>query len=192
MNFSRNKLSIPVCSSSRRPSRRKKKHQRTQRTFRHARPHQAARSGGIPHGISIRSRPAQIEDRALPGHWEGDLIVGANQSAIATIVDRSTRFTVLCKIKDKRAETVTRALVEQMRQLPVQPRRSLIWDRGVELSAHRHFSTATNMAVYFCDPCSPWQLGNNENTNDLLRQYLPKKQAWPTIRSASLMTLPPS
>jgi IS30 family transposase len=152
-----------------------KKHLRTQRMFRHARPHRAAISGGIPDCISIRSRPAEIEDRALPGHWEGDLISGANQSAIATIVDRSTRFTVLCRIEDKRAETVTRALVEQMRQLPAQLRKSLTWDRGVELSAHRHFSIATNMVVYFCDPGSPWQRGTNENTNGLLRQYFPKR-----------------
>lgn len=152
-----------------------KKHLRTQRMFRHARPHRAAISGGIPDCLSIRSRPAEIEDRALPGHWEGDLISGANQSAIATIVDRSTRFTVLCRIEDKQAETVTRALVEQMRQLPAQLRKSLTWDRGVELSAHRHFSIATNMVVYFCDPGSPWQRGTNENTNGLLRQYFPKR-----------------
>jgi len=107
-----------------------KKHLRTQRMFRHASPHRAAISGGIPDRISIRSRPAEIEDRELPGHWEGDPISGANQSAIATIVDRSTRFTVLCRIEDKRAETVTRALVEQMRQLPAQLRKRLTWDRG--------------------------------------------------------------
>nr|WP_240434182.1 IS30 family transposase [Achromobacter sp. B7] len=124
-----------------------KKHLRTQRMFRHARPHRAAISGGIPDCISIRSRPAEIEDRALPGHWEGDLISGANQSAIATIVDRSTRFTVLGRIEDKRAETVTRALIEQMCLLLAQVRKSLTWDRGVKLSAHRHFSIATNMVV---------------------------------------------
>lgn len=152
-----------------------KKHLRTQPMFRHARPHRAAMSGGITDCISLRSRPAAIEDRALPGHWEGDLISGANQSAIATIVDRSTRFTVLCRTEDKRAETVTRALVERMRQLPAQLRKSLTWDRGVELSAHRDFSLATNKVVYFCDPGSPWQRGTNENTNGLLRQYFPKR-----------------
>ena len=131
-------------------------------------------SGGIPESISIRSRPAKIEGRALPGHWEGDLIAGVNQSAIVTIVDRSTRFTVLCRIDDKRAETVTRALIEQMRQLPAQLRKSLTWDRGVELSAHRRFSMDTHMAVYFCDPGCPWQRDTNENTNGLLRQYFPK------------------
>jgi IS30 family transposase len=122
--------------------------------FRHARPYQAARSGGIPDGISIRSRPAQIEGRALPTHWE-DVVAGAHQSAIPTIVDRSSRFTVLCKIKDKRAATVTQALVEQMHQLPAPLRQSLTWNRSIELSAHRHFSTATNKVVYFCDPGSP-------------------------------------
>ena len=152
-----------------------KKHLRTRRMFRHARPHHAAMSGGIPESISIRSRPAEIEDRALPGHWEGDLIAGANQSAIATIVDRSTRFTVLCRINDKRAQTVTRALAERMCQLPAQLRKSLTWDRGVELSAHRSFSMDTNMVVYFCDPGCPWQRGTNENTNGLLRQYFPKR-----------------
>ncbi|KCV20288.1 hypothetical protein L500_0898 [Bordetella holmesii CDC-H643-BH] len=156
-------------------SRGIKKHLRTQRMFRHARLHHAAVSGGIPESISIHARPAEIADRALPGHWEGDLISGTNKSVIATIVDRSTRFTVLCKINDKRAETVTQALVEQMRQLPTQLRQSLTWDRGAELSAHRRFSMETNMAVYFCDPGCPWQRGTNENTNGLLRQYFPKK-----------------
>lgn len=160
-----------------------KKHLRTQRMFRHARPHHAAMSGGIPEFISIRSRPAEIEDRALPGHWEGDLISGANQSAIATIVDRSTRFTVLCQINDKRAETVTQALIKQMSQLPTQLRKSLTWDRGVELSAHRRFSMDTNMAVYFCDPGCPWQRGTNENTNpDVLRELFLRLVELPIFR----------
>lgn len=151
-----------------------KKHLRTRRMFRHARSHHAAIAGGIPDAISIRSRPAQIEDRALPGHWEGDLIVGRSNSAIATVVERNTRFTVLCKVKDKRAESVVQSLIEQMRQLPSQLQKSLTWDRGQELSAHRRFSMDTNMAVYFCDPGCPWQRGTNENTNGLLRQYFPK------------------
>jgi len=152
-----------------------KKHLRTHRMFRHARPHHAAMLGGIPESISIRSRLAEIEGRALSGHGEGDLISGANESAIATIVDRSTRFTVLCRINDRRAEIVTQALIEQVRQLPAQLRKSLTWDRGVELSAHRRFSMDTNMAVYFFDLGCPWQRSINENTNGLLRQYFPKR-----------------
>ena len=151
-----------------------KKHLRTKRMFRHARSHRAAKAGGIPGAISIRARPAEIEDRALPGHWEGDLIAGSNNSAIATLVDRSTRFTVLCKVKDKRAESVVHSLIEQMRLLPIQILKSLTWDRGQELSAHQRFSMDSNMAVYFCDPGCPWQRGTNENTNGLLRQYFPK------------------
>ncbi|QWA09337.1 IS30 family transposase [Sodalis ligni] len=151
-----------------------KKHLRTKRMFRHARSHHAAVAGGIPDAISIRARPAEIEDRALPGHWEGDLIAGANNSAIATVVDRSTRFTVLCKVKNKRAESVVQSLTEQMRQLPSQLHKSLTWDRGQELSAHKRFSMDTHMSVYFCDPGCPWQRGTNENTNGLLRQYFPK------------------
>lgn len=151
-----------------------KKHLRTKRMFRHARSHHAAISGGIPDAISIRDRPAEIEDRALPGHWEGDLIVGANNSAIATVVERSTRFTVLCKVRNKKADSVVQSLVEQMHQLPSQLHKSLTWDRGRELSEHKRFSMDTKMAVYFCDPGSPWQRGTNENTNGLLRQYFSK------------------
>uniref|UniRef100_UPI0038B9E8D0 IS30 family transposase n=1 Tax=Paraburkholderia megapolitana TaxID=420953 RepID=UPI0038B9E8D0 len=151
-----------------------KNHLRTRRMFRHARSHHAAIAGGIPDTISIRSRPAQIEDRALPGHWEGDLIVGRSNSAIATVVERNTRLTVLCKVKDKRAESVVQSLIGQMRQLPSQLQKSLTWDRGRELSAHRRFSMDTNMAVYFCDRGCSWQRGTNENTNGLLRQYFPK------------------
>lgn len=151
-----------------------KKHLRTRRMFRHARSHHAAVSGGIPDAISIRERPAEVDDRALPGHWEGDLIVGAKQSAIATVVERNTRFTVLCKVRDKRAQSVVRSLVKQMKRLPLQLQKSLTWDRGRELSAHRKFSLDTKMAVYFCDPGCPWQRGTNENTNGLLRQYFPK------------------
>lgn len=151
-----------------------KKHLRTKRMFRHARSHHAAASGGIPDAISIRARPAEVEDRALPGHWEGDLIVGTSNSVIATVVERNTRFTVLCKVKDKRAESVLQSLVGQMQQLPSQLKKSLTWDRGQELSAHKRFSMDTNMAVYFCDPGCPWQRGTNENTNGLLRQYFPK------------------
>jgi len=105
--------------------------------------------------ISIRARPAEIEDRALPGHWEGDLIAGENNNAIATVVDRSTRFTVLYKVKNKRTEGVIESLTEQMRQLPSQLHKSLTWDRGQELSAHKRFSIDMHMTVYFCDPDCP-------------------------------------
>lgn len=151
-----------------------KKHLRTKRMFRHAKSHRVAGRGHIVDAISIRERSAQVEDRALPGHWEGDLLVGSSNSAIATMVERHSRFTVLCKVQDKRAESVVQSLITQMRMLPERLRKSLTWDRGQELAAHKRFTMATNMAVYFCDPSSPWQRGTNENTNGLLRQYFPK------------------
>jgi IS30 family transposase len=151
-----------------------KKHLRTKRMFRHAKSHKVGSRGQILDAISIRARPAEIEDRAIPGHWEGDLIVGANNSAIATVVERQSRFTVLCKCEGRTAPSVVRSLTEQMRKLPYQVRKSLTWDRGQELSAHKQFTIATDMKVYFCDPRSPWQRGTNENTNGLLRQYFPK------------------
>ena len=130
--------------------------------------------GQIVDAISIRERPAEIEDRAVPGHWEGDLIIGSNNSAIATVVERQSRFTVLCKVDSKKAQAVVESLTEQMKRLPQSVLRSLTWDRGKEMSAHKKFTMATDMAVYFCDPSSPWQRGSNENTNGLLRQYFPK------------------
>lgn len=151
-----------------------KKHLRTRRMFRQGKAHKAGVRGQIPDAISIRERPAEIDDRAIPGHWEGDLIVGYNQSAIATIVERHSRFTLLCNVKNKQAVTVVQALTQQMQSLPEKVLGSLTWDRGQEMSAHKTFTLATNMAVYFCAPSSPWQRGTNENTNGLLRQYLPK------------------
>jgi IS30 family transposase len=151
-----------------------KKHLRTKRMFRHAKNHKIGSRGQILEAISIRDRPAEIEDRAIPGHWEGDLIVGANNSAIATVVERQSRFTVLCKCEGRTAPSVVYSLTEQMKKLPYQIRKSLTWDRGQELSAHKQFTIATDMEVYFCDPRSPWQRGTNENTNGLLRQYFPK------------------
>uniref|UniRef100_UPI00389A17A8 IS30 family transposase n=1 Tax=Robbsia andropogonis TaxID=28092 RepID=UPI00389A17A8 len=151
-----------------------KKHLRMKRMFRRARNHQTPSRGNIQGAVSIRERPAEIEDRAIPGHWEGDLIVGSLNSAIATIVERHSRFTLLCKVKNKGALTVIEALAGQMHKLPRELSKSLTWDRGQELSAHKAFSLATDMAVYFCDPSSPWQRGTNENTNGLLRQYFPK------------------
>jgi IS30 family transposase len=151
-----------------------KKHLRTKRMFRHARTHRVSTRGQIADAISIRERPAEVEDRAIPGHWEGDLIIGANNTAIATVVERQSRFTVLCKLQNRRATSVVGALTDQMLRLPQHLLKSLTWDRGQEMSAHKIFTVDTDMAVYFCDPSSPWQRGTNENTNGLLRQYFPK------------------
>jgi len=130
--------------------------------------------GQIVDAISIHERPAEIEDRAVPGHWEGDLLSGANNSHMATLVERQSRFAMLIKVRGKDTASVVSALSKQVRQLPLQLRRSLTWDRGKEMAAHRHFTIATDVQVYFCDPHSPWQRGSNENTNGLLRQYFPR------------------
>jgi IS30 family transposase len=129
--------------------------------------------GQIIDAVSIRERPAEAEDRALPGHWEGDLITGSKNSHIATLVERRSRFTILVKVKGKDTANVVSALVKQVRKLPAKLRQSLTWDRGMEMAQHRRFTLATNLKVYFCDPQSPWQRGTNENTNRLLRQYFP-------------------
>jgi IS30 family transposase len=152
------------------------KHLRTQRAFRQSR-HSNLRGTGrgqIVDGISIRERPAAVEDRAVPGHWEGDLIAGFANSYIATLVERHSRFTMLVKVNGKDTQTVVTALSKQVKKLPDQLRKSLTWDRGVELADHKTFTMATDTQVYFCDPRSPWQRGTNENTNRLLRQYFPK------------------
>jgi len=149
-------------------------HLRSKRKFRHSRLHQPASGRQIVDAVSIRERPASIEDRALPGHWEGDLICGSKNSYIATVVERQTRFTILVKLDGKKTDQVVPALSRHMASLPDLLKQSLTWDRGTELAAHQQFSMATNMAVYFCDPSSPWQRGTNENTNGLLRQYFPK------------------
>src|ERR1035437_289170 len=133
------------------------------------------RSGQIVDAISIRERPAEIEDRAIPGHWEGDLIGGTKNSHIATLVERHSRFTALVKVPSKDTATVVAALSRYVRKLPACLRRSLTWDRGLEMAKHKSFTVATNVKVYFCDPQSPWQRGSNENTNGLLRQYFPKR-----------------
>lgn len=130
--------------------------------------------GQIIDGVSIRDRPADIHDRAIPGHWEGDLMAGSQNSHIATLVERRSRFTMLVKVRGKDTASVVTALSQHVRTLPVALRRSLTWDRGMELAQHKQFTLATKVQVYFCDPQSPWQRGTNENTNRLLRQYFPK------------------
>ena len=130
--------------------------------------------GQIVDTVSIRERPAEAEDRAVPGHWEGDLFSGANNTHIATLVERQTRFAMLLKVPSRDTATVTAALGKHIRKLPEQLRRSLTWDRGKEMADHKSFTIATNVKVYFCDPRSPWQRGSNENTNGLLRQYFPR------------------
>jgi IS30 family transposase len=130
--------------------------------------------GQIVDGVSIRERPADIEDRAIPGHWEGDLITGSKNTHIATLVERRSRFTILVRVRGKDTVSVVAALSKQVRKLPSELRRSLTWDRGMEMAHHKQFTVATDVQVYFCDPQSPWQRGTNENTNRLLRQYFPK------------------
>ena len=130
--------------------------------------------GQITDTVSISERPASAEDRAVPGHWEGDLIFGTNNSQIATLVERHTRYVMLAKINGKNTETVIDALIKQAQELPRELYKSLTWDRGCEMADHKRFTLATDINVYFCDPQSPWQRGSNENTNGLLRQYFPK------------------
>jgi IS30 family transposase len=130
--------------------------------------------GQIVDAVSIRERPAEAEDRAIPGHWEGDLLAGGANSHIATLVERHSRFLMLVAVDGKDTRSVTRALSEHVCRLPEELRSSLTWDRGMEMAEHAEFTVATDLKVYFCDPQSPWQRGSNENTNGLLRQYLPK------------------
>lgn len=130
--------------------------------------------GQIVDMVSIRERPADVEDRAVPGHWEGDLLSGANNTHMVTLVERQSRFAMLIKVPGKETAGVVAALSKHVRKLPLELRRSLTWDRGKEMADHKNFTIATNVQVYFCDPRSPWQRGSNENTNGLLRQYFPK------------------
>ena len=150
-------------------------HLRTARQMRQAKGGSAKNGlGQIVDAVSIRERPAEAEDRAVPGHWEGDLLSGANNSHMVTLVERHTRFAMLIKVSGKDTAAVVSALSRQVRKLPQELRRSLTWDRGKEMADHKNFTISTNVQVYFCDPRSPWQRGSNENTNGLLRQYFPR------------------
>jgi IS30 family transposase len=152
-------------------------HLRSKRRIRRSRHSRVAGQsrGQIVDAISIRERPAEIADRAIPGDWEGDLLGGTKNSHIATLVERHSRFTALVKVPSKDTAAVVAALTRHVRKLPASLRRSLTWDRGLEMAKHKTFTVATNVKVYFCDPQSPWQRGTNENTNGLLRQYFPKR-----------------
>jgi len=147
---------------------------RRHRTIRRPRSRRPQTGGYIVGAVSIRQRPAAVEDRAVPGHWEGDLLVGSHRSAVATLVERRSRYVCLVRMPGRETQTVVQALTRQVRRLPTGLMATLTWDRGLELAAHRTFSIATGVQVYFCDPYSPWQRGTNENTNGLLRQYFPK------------------
>jgi IS30 family transposase len=151
-------------------------HLRKTRAMRRSRHHtqKTDNHGKITNAVSIRERPASVEDRAVPGHWEGDLIMGGNNSQIATLVERHTRYVMLVRVKSKDTKTVINALIKHAHKLPRELYKSLTWDRGKEMADHQRFSLDTNVKVYFCDPQSPWQRGSNENTNGLLRQYFPK------------------
>ena len=151
-------------------------HLRRTRVMRRSRHHtqKTANHGRITNTVSISERPASADDRAVPGHWEGDLISGSNNSHMATLVERHTRYVMLVKLNGKDTETVINALIKQAHKLPGELYKSLTWDRGKEMADHRRFTLATNVDVYFCDPQNPWQRGSNENTNGLLRQYFPK------------------
>ena len=148
-------------------------HLRSPRPMRRSR-HLTQKRGTITDAVSIRERPACVDDRAVPGHWEGDLLCGSNNSNIVTLVERSSRYVMLAKLSNRETNTVIKALIKQAHKLPEELYRSLTWDRGSELADHKRFTMETDIAVYFCDPQSPWQRGSNENTNRLLRQYLPK------------------
>ncbi|MFB3100243.1 MAG: IS30 family transposase [Gammaproteobacteria bacterium] len=152
-------------------------HLRSKRTIRRSK-HSSLKQDGlgkITNTVSIRKRPASVEDRAVPGHWEGDLICGSNNSYIATLVERHSRYMMLMKVNSRDTETVISALIKHARKLPRELYKSLTWDRGKEMADHQKFTLATDIDVYFCDPQSPWQRGSNENTNGLLRQYFPKR-----------------
>jgi IS30 family transposase len=163
-------------------------HLRRTRRMRRSRHHtqKTPDHGRITDAVSIRERPAEAADRAVPGHWEGDLLFGSNNSQIATLVERHSRYVLLAKVKSKDTETVINALIKQAHKLPRELYKSLTWDRGSEMADHKRFSLDTDIQVYFCDPQSPWQRGSNENTNGLLRQYFPKGMDLSTVHQNRL------
>ncbi|MDZ4157980.1 MAG: IS30 family transposase [Methylococcales bacterium] len=163
-------------------------HLRRTRIMRRSRHHtqKTENHGRIKDAVSIRERPAEVEDRAVPGHWEGDLLYGDASSQIATLVERQTRYVMLVKVARRDSETVVNALIKNARKLPQELYQSLTWDRGSELAGHKRFTLATDIQVYFCDPQHPWQRGSNENTNGLLRQYFPKGMSLANYSQAQL------
>ncbi len=163
-------------------------HLRRTRAMRRSRHHtqKTEDHGRITDTVSIRERPASVEDRAVPGHWEGDLLFGNQNSQIATLVERHTRYVMLAKVDGKDSETVINALIKQAHKLPRELYKSLTWDRGSEMADHKRFTLATDIKVYFCDPQHPWQRGSNENTNGLLRQYFPKGMDLSDVSQAKL------
>jgi transposase, IS30 family len=162
-------------------------HLRSSRSIRRPRHAVDGRVGErILDAVPISQRPAEVQDRAVPGHWEGDLVEGARGTFIATLVERRSRFVILVKLPEKRTEVVVGALIKAVRKLPAVLRKSLTWDRGSELTEHTKFTVATDVKVYFCDPYSPWQRGSNENTNGLLRQYYPKGMDLSAVSQAQL------
>jgi IS30 family transposase len=163
-------------------------HLRRTRAMRRSRHHtqKTDNHGRIVDAISISERPATAEDRAIPRHWEGDLLFGSHNSQIATLVERQTRYVMLVKVGGKDTQTVVNALIKNARKLPQELYKSLTWDRGKEMADHKRFTLATQIQVYFCDPQNPWQRGSNENTNGLLRQYLPKGLDLSTYSQAKL------
>lgn len=163
-------------------------HLRRTRMMRRSRHHtqKGVNHGRITDTVSISERPAAVEDRAVPGHWEGDLLFGSNNSQIATLVERHTRYVMLAKVDSKDTETVINTLIKQAHKLPRELYKSLTWDRGKEMAEHKRFTLATDIKVYFCDPHNPWQRGSNENTNGLLRQYFPKGMDLSDVSQAKL------
>jgi transposase, IS30 family len=162
-------------------------HLRSKRSYRRPRHASDGRRGErIIDAVPISERPAEADDRAVPGHWEGDLVEGSRGTFIATLVERRSRFVILIKLSEKRTEAVVEALIKAVRRLPTALRKSLTWDRGSELANHTKFTIATDVKVYFCDPYSPWQRGSNENTNGLLRQYYPKGTDLSAVTQAQL------
>ena len=163
-------------------------HLRRTRAMRRSRHHTQKGEGHaqITDMVSIRERPASAADRAVPGHWEGDLLFGSHNSQIATLVERHTRYVMLARVKGKDTETVINALIKQAHKLPAELYKSLTWDRGKEMADHKRFTLATDIKVYFCDPHHPWQRGSNENTNGLLRQYFPKGMDLSNVSQAKL------